>query len=70
MRTKPTNNREFQYEALISFPFPQKGVEVMATTSTIGGYNPLPTTGCNYILSANRKPNANSIIYKLIINND
>ena len=40
------------------------------TTGTIGDYNPLPNYGYNYYIDAHRKPNSNSIIYKLIMNND
>jgi len=40
------------------------------TTSTIGGYNPLPRYGYNYNIKAQRKGTSNSIICKLIANND
>lgn len=61
---------EYEYSAPVSFPIPTSGIEVAVTTATIGDYNPLPSYGYNYYLEAQRKPNSNSVNYKLIMDND
>lgn len=70
MRGKIGGNPEYSYEAPINFAIPDWGIDIAVTTGTIGDYNPLPTYGYNYYIEANRKPNSNSIVYKLIMNND
>lgn len=70
MRGKIGGNPEYSYEAPINFPIPSSGLEIAVTTGTIGDYNPLPNYGYNYYIEAGRKGNTNSILYKLIMNND
>jgi hypothetical protein len=40
------------------------------TTATIANYNPLPAIGYNYYIVATPSLTSNSILYRLIINND
>lgn len=70
MRGKIGGNPEYTYEAPINFEIPRSGIEIAVTTGTIGDYNPLPSYGYNYYIEAERKGTSNSIIYKLIMNND
>lgn len=70
MRGKIGGNPEYTYEAPINFETPRSGIEIAVTTGTIGDYNPLPNYGYNYYIEAKRKGTSNSIIFKLIMNND
>ena len=70
MRGKIGGNPEYTYEAPINFEIPRSGIEIAVTTGTIGDYNPLTSYGYNYYIEAERKGTSNSIIYKLIMNND
>lgn len=70
MRGTIGGNPEYSYEAPINFMVPSWGMEIAVTTSTIGDYNPLPNYGYNYYIEASRKGTSNSIVYKLIMNND
>jgi hypothetical protein len=69
MRGSTGPNSVYSYSAPIQFAIATWGVEITVTTSTIANYNPL-LTGYNYYIDASPSLTSNSILYRLITNND
>jgi hypothetical protein len=70
MKGPVTTNPIYSYESPINFIIPSRGLDIAVTSSTIGDYTPLPISGFTYYIDASRKGLSNSIVYRLVINNN
>jgi hypothetical protein len=70
MKGPVSTNPIYSYESPINFIIPSTGLEIAVTTSTIGDYSPLPISGFSYNIEVSRKGASNSIVYRLVINNN